>query len=67
MVKAILLGTQGQLHQIGNRFLPGGVVVDITEEEAQKHSDVVTYFGDTIIEAKKEQPQEKKKVKKVTK
>jgi hypothetical protein len=41
MVKVILLGSQQTQWQIGNRFVCGGISVELTEEEIKNHKDVV--------------------------
>ena len=46
MAQVILKGSQQTQWQIGNRFLAGSVIHELTEDEITKHSDVIhTIFG----------------------
>lgn len=59
-MKVILKGSPNTQWNIGNQFLDGGSIVDITPEEAKKHSDVIATFIDLPTEEKK--VEEKKEI-----
>ena len=55
MPKVILKGTQQNQYQIGNRVLPGGTPVEMSDEELKKHKDVF-YM---VVQEAKDKPAEK--------
>jgi len=68
MVKVVLLGSQQTQWQIGDRFLSGGCLVELTDEELKKHKDIIISIDGvekTIVEKPMKTPKKtpKKKVK----
>jgi len=64
MPKVVLIGSPQTQWNIGKTFRPGGVPIELTEEEIKKHKDVIL---EEIIEKeipKKEEPKPKVKPKK---
>jgi len=63
MVKVVLLGSQQTQWQIGDRFLSGGCLVELTDEELKKHKDIIISIDGvekTIVEKPKKKTPKKK-------
>ena len=61
MPKVILVGSPQTQWHVNGRFLPGGTVIDVTEDDIKNHPDVISKRLDVPFEAKIEVKEQKKK------